>query len=250
MADGRWVRIVLLGDHPSGSFSGEIWQTGISCVDGDAGGVMPGGVKEALPTFEALTQGSSGSDATWNWDLAWHGSTKFTDTTLLALANHAVSLFNSIKTYVPTDSRMTGVRISAFGTDKHVINGANVYTLKSPVAGSGNAGSQMPAQICVTASLRTGARGAAGRGRMFLPLHTASNTNGIISSAAKAAVGGAVQSWVQNIRAVGPLAAVVNPTPLTYSSVDDVQVGNYFDTQRRRENAIAESYTSYPPVLT
>jgi hypothetical protein len=241
--------MVLCGDRPSGNFIGEIWQTGISMVDGDSGGITPGAVKEALPTVAVTVQGASGSDATWNWDLAWSGTSKFTDAWNLALVNHAVTAFNAFKAYVPTDSRLTSVRLSAFGTDKKVINGANVYTLKTPAVGTGSASGQMPAQIATTASLRTGARGAAGRGRMFLPCSAGSASSGAIGSTEKDVVGNAIKALVQNIRAVGPLAAIVNPAGLTYSDIDDVQVGNYYDVQRRRENAKDETYTSYTPTL-
>jgi len=242
--------MTTLGPHLPALPLCEVCQTGISMVDGDSGGVSPGAVKQALPTFATTIQGVSGQDATWNWDLAWYGTQKFTDANNLALANHAVTLWNAIKALAPTDSRLTSVRISAFGTDKKVINGANVYTLKTPVAGTGTASTQMPAQIAITASLRTGARGAAGRGRMFLPLHAGSTATGLIGSTNKNTVGNGVSDFVENIRAVGPLAAIVNPTPLTYSDIDDVQVGNFYDTQRRRENAMDETYTSFPPTLS
>lgn len=251
MATGRYVRMVLTGDRPSGSFQGEIWQTGISMVDQDSGGVSPGGVREALPSFEATIIGQSTADATWRWDWAWDGNTKFTQSDQQSLAGHALTLFNAVKGYVPTDSRLTGVRISAFDAAGKVINGANVGTLLTPVAGTSNAANQMPAQMTITVSLRTGARGAAGRGRMFLPLNgpTITGTSGLIGSATKDGVGNGVKAFVQNIRAVGPLAAIVNRSKLTYSSIDDVQVGNFFDVQRRRENAKDETYTQYTPSL-
>lgn len=250
MADGRYVRMVLCGGRPSGSFSGEIWQTGISMVDQSSGGVTPGAVKQALPTFPTAVIGESGSDATWIWDLAWHGTDKFSDANLLALANHAVTLWSAIKAYAPGDSRLEEVRISAFDTAGDVIGGANVYSLKTPIVGTGSSLSQMPAQIAITASLRTGARGPAGRGRMFLPLNAATPTSGLNGPATRDAVGGAVKTLLENIRAVGPLAAVVNRGPLTYSDIDDVQMGNYFDIQRRREGAKDETYTSYVPTLS
>lgn len=250
MVDARYARLVLVGDRPSGSFQGEIWQTGISMVDQAQGGVTPGAVKQVLPTFPVSVVGSSGSDSTWNWDLAWEGTDKFTPANVLSLVNHAATLWGAIKGLVPTDSRMTQVRVSVFGADHKVINGANVYTLKTPVAGTAVASSQIPAQLTITASLRTGARGAAGRGRMFLPLNGASPSSGLIASANRDTTGNAVKAFVQNIRAVGPLASVVNRAGNTYSDIDDVQVGNFYDVQRRRENAKDETYTSYTPTIT
>ena len=250
MADARYVRAVLVGGRPSGSFAGEIWQTGFNMCDGDSGGILTGAVKAPLPTFTANVVGETTSDATWNVDNAWSGTQKFTHANLLAIANHIVTLWNVLKIRTPADSRLEAVRFSAFGTDGKVINGANVYTLKAPLQGSVTATGQIPAQLAVTASLRTGARGAAGRGRMFLPLNGIAPASGLIPAAVRDEIGGAVKTLLENVRAVGPLVSVVNRVPLTYSDVDDVQVGNFFDVQRRRENAKAETYTSYTPTLT
>lgn len=254
MTDGRFVRMVLVGDRPTGSFAGEIWQTGISMVDQDSGGVFPGAVKGALPSFPTIVQGDSTLDATWRTDWAWEGTGKFDRTMQTALANHALTFWNAIKGLAPLDSYLREVRLSALFKDVDgkwkVINGANVFSLVAPVAGTGVLSSQLPAQLAITASLRSGARGPAGRGRMFLPLNGPNSASGLIGGGAKDTVGNATKALVQNIRAAGPLAAIVNRAGSTYSDIDDVQVGNFYDTQRRRENAKDEVYTSYTPTLT
>lgn len=250
MADARWVRMVLIGSHPSGVFSGEIWQTGISMVEEDSGGLSPGAIKAACGVVDAVSDGGVSTEGGWQVDWAWRGTEKFTRANCVSHADAALAFFNSVKGLVPTDSRLDQVRITAFTADGHAVNGANVFQLATPVAGTAASTGQQPAQMCVVASLLTGARGAAGRGRMFLPLNGIAESSGALGTTAKNTTGNSVKSLVEAIRAVGPLAAVVNKTPVTYSDINDVQVGNYFDVQRRRENAITETYTSYTPSIT
>lgn len=246
MATARSIRMIITGDRPTGSFAGEIWQTGLSFVEGDAGGVFPGAIREGLPSFNVATIGEASSDATWQMDWAWKGTDKVTQANQTAMANAAVTFWNAIRSAAAADSRMTGVRINALDGDGKVINGANVFTLKSPIAGSAPAATQMPAQLAIVASLRTGARGAVGRGRMFLPLSGLQSSSGKVSNALQDTIGNGLVTFIGAVRGVGPLAAVVNVGPRTYSSVSQVQVGNYYDVQRKRTRSLRETYSNYP----
>lgn len=81
---------------------------------------------------------------------------------------------------------------------------------------------------------------------MFLPLNGVMSAGGVIGSATKTAVNNALQALIVNaydLPAGNPLASIVNAKPLTYSSISSVGVGDLFDTQRRRRNAIQENYT-------
>lgn len=247
MAVGRYVRLILVGRRFSGDFIGEEWQTGISMVDSDGGGVFAGAIREGLPSFNAVVAGQAETDATFDMEWAWHGSEKFTKLNQIGLANQAVTFFNAIKTGVPTDSRLEEIRIQARDSANKVINGANLFLLKTPVAGSAAAASQLPPQIAVVASLRTGARGPRGRGRMYLPLSGKVGSSGKIGSADRTTYANATATFIANIRSTGPRPAVVNPGPLTYSDVTTVQLGDMFDVQRRRREGIQETYVSVTP---
>lgn len=250
MVDARWVRVVLVGERTGTSFPGEIWQTGFSMCDEDDGGIFTGAAKAALPVFAASSIGNTETDGNYVIDWAWEGTSKFTKANQKAIVGHWMTAWNSLRNYVTADSQLHEIRISAYGTDRHVINGANVFTFTTPNAGAVNSTGQLPAQLAVVASMRTAARGASGRGRMFLPLNGITDSGGKIPSAAYNAAGNAIKTLCENVRAVGPLVSVVNPTPLTYSDVSNIQVGQYFDVQRRRENATDETYTSYTPTLS
>jgi len=249
MATARHLRVFLLGSAPSGPYAGEIWQTGISFVEGDAGGVFAGAVKEGLPEFDVTVLGGATSDATWDIDWAWEGTSKVTQANQVGIANLAVTLFNAVKGQMTSNLRMDAVKINACTADGKVINGANYFQLKTPIAGTAAASSSLPAQLAVVASLRTGARGPGGRGRMYWPFNNVAGSAGVVGSTAQQVLREGVRDFCEDVRAIGPLAAVVNVAPVTYSAVTAIDVGNLYDSQRRRRNAIAETFTSATVTL-
>ena len=242
MATGRHVRVDILGDRSGTVWEGETWQTGISLVEGDAGGVFPNAVREDLPSFNAVPDSEVTDDTTWDIYWAWRGTDKMTRTTQLGIANAALAFWNGIKSNAPSDSKMIGVRINAVQADGKVVNGGNYFYLKTEVAGGGNAGTQLPAQLAVVMSLRTGARGAGGRGRMYLPLTSITLSTGRIHSTQQTPLTAAGKAFLEALNTYGPVPAVVNARKLQYSAIDRVAVGDLMDVQRRRREQIRENY--------
>lgn len=81
---------------------------------------------------------------------------------------------------------------------------------------------------------------------MFLPLNGTMAAGGVIAAATKTAINSGLLALIANaydLAAGNPLASIVNAKGLTYSSIASVGVGDLFDTQRRRRNAIQENYT-------
>lgn len=251
MAQARYVRLAL-GGYGNGAWAGEVWQTGVRMVEGDSGGVWPRGIRESLPQFEAHPIGGVEADATWTYEWAWEGATKFTKSDQQAMANAALTLWNALKQYAATTYVFSEVLLQAFekrttpsGYPYSVINGTNRFTLKSPQSGTGSGATQLPRQIAVAASLTTGARGPGGRGRMYFPFNNISASTGLVATAAQTAIGTNLVTFLSALNAEGPVVSVVNPTRDTYSAVIGVRVGNHFDTQRRRINAVAETYEDW-----
>lgn len=245
MSDATSLRIELLGERTGSYFSGEIWQTGISCVEGSAGGVFPGAIKQMLPSFTVRSVGDTSDDATWSIYWAWEGVDKVTKQNQVGLANAALSFFNGFKSLVPAGSNLTGVRINAIQPNGKVFNGANYFYLKTPVGGSSTASSQLPPQLAVVMSLRTGARGPGGRGRMYLPITGGGLlSNGKITSVNQTTLSAAGKAFLEAIHAIGPLPAVVNQRVQRYSSIDRVEIGDMMDVQRKRRNKFDESYVT------
>lgn len=241
MATGRWVRLELLGER-TGVWAGEIWQTGISMVDGSAGGVFPGAIREGLPSFTVNSDGLTEDTGPWDVYWAWKGADKFTKVDQLDLADAALAFWQGLRGRASTDSRLTGVRISAYDANRKVLFGSNYFYLDSPVSGSGGATTQLPPQLAIVMTTRTGARGAGGRGRMYLPQNTAATSNGHLAVTVPETIAAGGKAFLEAIHAIGPVPAVVNASKLTYSSINGVSVGNLFDVQRRRRNAFDETY--------
>lgn len=244
MAAGRWARVVLEGAYDSGSWVGETWQTGITLVDQDSGGVLAGAIRDQLPSFSATPDSEYEDGTTYAVDWAWTGQDKFTRADQSSLADACVAFYTTLKPYVPTVAKLHRIRITAFTLDGKAINGGNVFTLKSPVPGTGTSGTMLPPQNAVVLSLRSGGRGPGGRGRMYLPLNAGGTTEGKITAACQTAVlnGGAAFLEQLNFRTAMP--AVVNRAKGTYSGYVTVACGNHFDTQRRRAQAVDEVYAT------
>lgn len=246
------VRIDLLGERV-GTFADEIWQTGISVVASDAGGEFPGAIKQPLPTFDARAIGDTEDDATWNIYYAWEGTGGvFGKAQQKSLAAAALAFFNGFRSSVPAGSQLYGVRITANTPAQKVFAGSNYFYLETPVAGSSTASSQLPPQLCVAMSLRTGARGPGGRGRMYLPL-TGGNviSSGSVTSANATAYAAGGKAFLEALHAAGVMPAIVNSGKQQYSAINRVSIGSLMDVQRRRRNNFVETYTtanlSYAP---
>lgn len=248
MATGRHVRMVLLGERTAAAFPEEIWQTGISVVQSGDGGDFPGAIYAPLPNFDAQVIGEATSETPWAVEWAWEGTGETFDRGMqIALANAALGLWNAVKGKAGTDSRMVGVRISAFDASGKVIGGANNFTLASASVGSGTTG--LPPQVAIVASLRTGRRGPGGRGRMFLPLVASTPAaGGTVGTADRTLVAQSVSDFCDALWDAGVVPAVVNSGALRYSSISHIECGNLYDTQRRRRNQAVETRTTVAPA--
>lgn len=251
MTDCRFARITLIGDL-TGSWAGEIWQTGVHCVDQAGGGVLPGAIRQALPTFDAVAIGEAEQTTDFAIEWAWEGVQKFTKANQIALATAAKSYFQQLGSGILSDTVLREVRIAAMysknGSDVgpwSYLNGANVFTLANPVTGSGSTTGGLPPQIALVVSLTTGARGPRGRGRMYVPIRSASGANTRPIASTVTSLGTNTRTFLKAIRAVGPVPAVVNQSIGTYSGITGISVGNAFDVQRRRVNRVSETYTNW-----
>lgn len=100
---------------------------------------------------------------------------------------------------------------------------------------------------CVVVGLRTVIPGPAGRGRMFFPNVSSDNltTTGLISTAAKTGIAGAVGAALVVMNSAGFLVGVWKPALAdSINGAVSVTVGSVPGTQRRRSNKIPNSYVS------
>lgn len=152
--------------------------------------------------------------------------------------------------------RTLGIKAGVVQTDGKMDLGT-IYTstYATPISG-GSSGPTFPPQIAIVCSLRaTNPTGLGSKGRMYLPgFNAAIDANGQISGTdtsrlatdMKAFLDGAESAtnspgYVMNCsqgRVGVPFAAPVN------KRVTSIKVGSVYDTQRRRRNALVESYAS------
>jgi len=131
------------------------------------------------------------------------------------------------------------------------------------IAGLG-AATANPPQVALVASLEnSGARGLAAKGRMYLPgINLPLGSNGQLSTGQVTPIATAMKTLIEAINAAAPTGEKVIlasqgrrvkqadgsylPVPGTAVSsvVNRVRVGSVYDTQRRRRNAMVETYQS------
>lgn len=139
-----------------------------------------------------------------------------------------------------------------------------VYAPYGTAIAGANSTITYPPQIALVASLENaGARGLAAKGRMYLPgVSLSLQTNGTLTSANALAIANNLKTFLDAVNAAAPtgedviLASQGNrvkdedgkyvPVPGTAVNavVNRVRVGSVYDTQRRRRNAMVETYQS------
>jgi hypothetical protein len=153
--------------------------------------------------------------------------------------------------------KTTGVKLALVNTDghddlAHIVT--SMYT--SPIAGA-ETGSGHPPQIALVASLIAGtAKGVGHRGRMYLPgVAAPMDTTGHITTSYPASIATTLATFFSTVNSSFDSPGTVinaskggtgfNLAPPINRSITDVNVGNVYDTQRRRRNALVETYSTH-----
>jgi len=171
------------------------------------------------------------------------------DTAALAIANLTPGA-NLISTLSPSLS-YTGARLEVRHDADDSLIALSIATRAAPLVGTGTL--RMPSQAAMVISLRTNTPGARGRGRLFWPTPAAAvgsdfRVAGTLQTAmlsdAKTWFNGIETILASNFPAIGFNLAVRSKANAATPHVVRMQVGNVIDTQRRRRDALAESYAS------
>lgn len=108
--------------------------------------------------------------------------------------------------------------------------------------------SALPADVAIVVSLRSPVANRTGRGRFYLPQPT---TNALTAvgrldeTAQQAIVDALLAAWTQ-ANAAGESPVIYSRTQRATREITAFNVGDLFDTQRRRENALNESRVAAP----
>lgn len=162
----------------------------------------------------------------------------------------------------PSSTRILAIKFNAVDTFGRLIN--QVQTVRrdfaSPMVGGG--ATPLPPQLAEVVTFRTDAsRGLASRGRIYLPAlaHTAVDGDGRISGATCANLANSTAQLLTNLSDWPTLDASADPGRVCVMSsvregatrrVNRVDVGDVFDTQRRRANALGEVRTAEVQVAS
>jgi hypothetical protein len=142
---------------------------------------------------------------------------------------------------MPSDTvdKMTVYKYASIGTP--AIDAAE-YELNEVGTASGS--NALPPQNSIVVTLRTGAPGASRRGRMYLPFRGMSGctATGLVATGAQEAIGDGIAAFfgAVNLATVQHVVVASQKTGQTHN-VTTIEVGNVFDTQRRRRAALTES---------
>lgn len=172
------------------------------------------------------------------------------------IATHWQAFFTASSTKITSVWTTTQVKMATLNTDGTTdLDSVKYYNYPSSIAGNAIT-TVFPPQVSLVATLvSTLARGLASKGRMYLPgVGATLDSNGRMASADRLAVATNLRlfmfecSQLANNNNVPMLASFGRTAPLIGAGVNkavhSVRVGNVYDTQRRRRNALTEAYST------
>lgn len=202
-------------------------------------GTMPSGEEWSVtPAYELEVPGSAGG---------------FPTMLTIATAVNAIAVPASLLALMSSSTAVTGCRVES-RTAAGVLEATATAQRGAPVTGAGP--DPHPFQTSVVVSLRTNQSGGRRRGRLYWPgtgAGLSSSTLRLDSPAQTAAatgfktylaaIGAAITASVGDVN-----LAVWSRTDQTLTGVSFMLVGDVLDTQRRRRDAVPETYVqvSYP----
>ena len=216
--------------------------------------------------FRTVLKGTLGSVETWSTSTNWgvFGLSPDTpdqaavDGILARLRTYTTStnVGAAFKALLSSNASIDGWRVEKRAEDERILSIAEGL-IGTPVLGASGA-SKTP-QDAIVFSLRTNTPGARGRGRMYFPaVGAALNTSWQLTNPVPATLAAEVRTWLNAIGnemnqyfiGIGDARRVVlsvrSVTDHVCRDVVQLQVGSVLDTQRRRRDALPETYSTVP----
>lgn len=265
MANEKHILVTAQGDYTTGPLSGEIWEVGLRYVLrigslNDPIGVLPNEWNPGAATINrvetnwmivgnwTIEQGVLGGFAVDDW---------LNDQVAPAFATWMAHNARA------NSCRLTQLRAYPIGTDGRAI-AAPPYSAGSPILLQwtssfpigGSSAAILPLQNAVVCSHRTAQIGRRGRGRMFTPgpATTAMTINGRLDTGVRTTYLNKQKALLEDsayINVVPPAELQIAIQPIItggsftdYAIINQVQVGDVIDTQRRRRNREIEDRAS------
>jgi len=203
--------------------------------------------------FKVSILGSGVNGEVWSVNPVYSLSTEpdltFDQLNTIATAINALTIPSNLKAAMPPAMAVTGVRVEQ-RTGAGVLQGQLEQNRGAPVPGTGT--SFHPIQTAVVTSLITAHAGASGRGRLYWPAvglaidsTTLRFTSGIVSSVLTdmETYLSAIETAVQTTAGPTELCVWSRKTQGCFGVVR-LRIGNVPDVQRRRRDALVETYAS------
>lgn len=254
--------VVAQGTYSAADLAVETWQTGIRCLvttDTERQDVGP------LPTtFAPVASLITDSGANWTAQSNWYLEMGVTDFDPVSyLVDHCLDAWTAWlnQTTISSLAQLRSLLVYPIGSDGRVVP-APPYAAGSPARlditssypDGGGSSQVMPLQISVVASHRTAQVGRRGRGRSFVPAIASSggvfNSSGRLSPTSAGIVRDAQVDLLEALKRTSGapfvIPAVIGSPWTDYALINEVRVGNVFDTQRRRRRSLEEAWVTSP----
>ena len=196
-----------------------------------------------MTTFRHVAKGSYPGEA---WTFTMHSTGTIALSAAQAAWNAAVTDFwtDQLDGLVHTTVSLTEVSTASLDAG----TGAQVSRLADDVSLPGVATQGlMPPQVTIAASLRTATATRAGRGRFYMPPFdkgTVTVTTGRLNSASITVALEAVDNLVTTMITNSLTPVIYHRSDFTSTNITQYDIGDVFDTQRRRRNKLVEMRTS------
>lgn len=256
MADMKHVYLTAHGSYSAGSWLGESAQIGLRVafaptltapLKGDIWTPQTNG--EITADFGTLA-GANGSLArTWAARIGPVGSAENMDAAAqVDMCEDMRTFLNTIKSYQYSAFRWTHIKCSAVDTTGATPVVSSIYTLTSPLAGSGT--TALPPQVAMALSTRANLVGRRGRGRIYLPALASSvlASDGTIGNTESNNMRAAFKTLIDNIQNTAgwslnqPIVFVgSNDSPTVVRPVE-IRTGSRLDTIQSRRRQVTEVY--------
>jgi len=194
--------------------------------------------------FRLKTFGHQQAGTAWSFTMHTTGATGESATIAPILADAVTLLWqgpptpgSSLQQLYNTGAGVDGVRVDELDSA-----GKNVATAQTNLTLAGTSSEEsLPPQIAMVVSERTATPTRGGRGRIFLPAPIVTESVGQrILSASKTEVLNAALLMFSHLEDAGLGCVLVARDHLTVTPVISLDVGDVFDTQRRRRNKLFE----------
>lgn len=203
--------------------------------------------------FKVSILGSGLNGEVWSVNPVYHLTTEptltFEQLNTICSAINAVTIPTGLRAFMPSTMAVTGVRVEQRESTGTLI--AQLEQQKAtPAAGTGT--SPHPIQTAIVLSLITAHAGPSGRGRLYWPATGVAIDSGTLRFSSGVVTGfltdmetylSAIEAAVEATAGSAPLAVWSRKTLGTFSVVR-LRAGNVPDVQRRRRDALVETYSS------